>query len=56
VFFGCSADPECDWASLDKPSEEACPCCANPYLVHKSNKTRGDFLRCPKCKEEFAGD
>jgi DNA topoisomerase-1 len=56
VFYGCGAYPECDWASWDKPAEEECPSCANPYLVHKSNKTRGDFLRCPKCKEEFAGD
>jgi DNA topoisomerase I len=56
VFYGCSRYPDCDWASWDKPAEEECPSCGNPYLVHKSSKSRGDFLRCPKCKEEFAGE
>ena len=56
VFYGCSTYPECDWASWDKPAQEECPTCANPYLVHKSSKSRGDFLKCPKCKEEFAGE
>jgi len=56
VFYGCSKYPDCDWASWDKPAEEECPSCGNPYLVHKSNKSRGDFLKCPKCKEEFAGE
>ncbi len=56
VFYGCSVYPECEWASWDKPAEEECPSCGNPYLVHKSSKSRGEFLRCPKCKEEFAGE
>jgi DNA topoisomerase-1 len=56
VFYGCGTYPACEWASWDKPAEEECPSCGNSYLVHKSNKTRGDFLRCPKCKEEFAGE
>jgi DNA topoisomerase I len=54
VFYGCSTYPACDWASWDKPVNEECPHCANPYLVHKTSKTRGDYLKCPKCKEETA--
>ncbi len=64
VFYGCSnyrtpveGQPQqgCDWASWDKPINEECPSCGNPYLVHKTSKTRGDYLKCPKCKEETAG-
>ena len=65
TFYGCSnyrtpveGQPQtgCDWASWDKPVAEECSNCGNPYMVHKSSKTRGDFLRCPKCKEEMASD
>ncbi|HEU4929163.1 MAG TPA: topoisomerase DNA-binding C4 zinc finger domain-containing protein, partial [Candidatus Krumholzibacteria bacterium] len=65
TFYGCSnyrapveGQPQtgCDWASWDKPVPEECSNCGNPYMVHKSSKTRGDFLRCPKCKEEMASD
>ena len=65
TFYGCSnyrtpkegeAQTGCDWASWDKPVPEECSNCGNPYMVHKSSKTRGDFLRCPKCKEEMASD
>jgi DNA topoisomerase-1 len=52
VFYGCGRYPACDWASWDKPIAEECPSCGNPYLVHKTSKTRGDYLKCPKCKEE----
>jgi DNA topoisomerase-1 len=56
VFYGCSRYPACDWASWDKPVALECPSCGNPYLVHKTSKTRGDFLKCPKCKEETTGE
>jgi DNA topoisomerase-1 len=56
VFYGCSRYPACDWASWDKPAPMECPSCGNPYLVHKTSKTRGDFMKCPKCKEETAGE
>jgi DNA topoisomerase-1 len=64
VFYGCSnyrtpgsdgVQTGCDWASWDKPINEECPSCGNPYLVYKTSKTRGDYLKCPKCKEETAG-
>jgi DNA topoisomerase-1 len=65
TFYGCSnyrapveGQPQtgCDWASWDKPVAEECSNCGNPYMVHKSSKTRGDFLKCPKCKEEMASE
>ena len=65
TFYGCSnyrAAKEgeektgCDWASWDKPVAESCSNCGSPYMVHKSSKTRGDFLKCPKCKEEMASE
>jgi DNA topoisomerase-1 len=56
VFYGCSKYPACDWASWDKPAAMECPSCGNPYLVHKTSKTRGDYMKCPKCKEETAGE
>jgi DNA topoisomerase-1 len=54
VFYGCSRYPDCDWASWDKPVPSQCPVCGNPYLVQKTSKTRGDYLKCPRCKEELA--
>jgi DNA topoisomerase I len=56
VFYGCSKYPACAWASWDKPVQEECPHCGNSYVVHKTSKTRGDYLKCPKCKEEVAGE
>lgn len=53
VFYGCSKYPDCDWASWDKPVATPCPFCGNPYVVQKTSKTRGDFIKCPACKEEL---
>jgi DNA topoisomerase-1 len=53
VFYGCNQYPTCDWASWDRPVSVACPGCGNPYLVQKSNKSRGNFFKCPSCKDEF---
>ncbi len=52
-FWGCTRYPDCDWSSWDRPVPTPCPECAAPFLVAKSTKTRGDFLRCPNCKTEF---
>ncbi|MBI4408370.1 MAG: type I DNA topoisomerase [Gemmatimonadetes bacterium] len=54
VFWGCTRYPECDWSSWDRPIPTPCPDCSNPYLVAKSSKARGEFLKCPQCKGEFA--
>jgi DNA topoisomerase-1 len=53
VFYGCSNYPNCDWASWDKPVATPCPACGNSYVVQRTSKTRGDFMKCPACKEEL---
>jgi DNA topoisomerase-1 len=53
LFYGCSKYPDCDWASWDKPIAQPCPACEHSYVVHKTSKTRGDYLKCPACKEEL---
>ncbi|MCH9023712.1 MAG: type I DNA topoisomerase [candidate division Zixibacteria bacterium] len=52
LFYGCSNYPKCDFASWDKPTDVPCPVCNHPFLVKKSTKAKGDFLRCPECKHE----
>ena len=52
LFYGCSKYPKCDFASWDKPTDVPCPVCNHPFLVQKSTKAKGDFLRCPECKHE----
>ena len=36
-YFGCEDNPECDFMSWQKPSEEKCPKCGS-YMVEKGNK------------------
>jgi DNA topoisomerase I len=52
-FWGCTRYPDCDWSSWDLPVAGPCPSCDSPYLVRKSTKTRGDFIRCPACSMEY---
>lgn len=53
VFYGCSRYPECDFASWDRPVNEVCTNCGNAFLVAKYSQSKGEFLKCPACKEEF---
>jgi len=53
VFYGCSRYPECDFASWDRPVSEVCTHCGNSYLVVKFSQAKGEYLRCPECKQEF---
>ena len=36
-YFGCEANPDCDFMSWQKPSSETCPNCGG-YMVEKGNK------------------
>jgi len=47
TFYGCTAYPKCDFVSWDRPRAEACPLCANPWLVDKFSKRDGAFVACP---------
>ena len=53
-FWGCTRYPECDWSSWDEPVAEPCPTCKAPFLVKKSTKAKGEFIKCPQCRSEFA--
>lgn len=37
IYYGCEANPECDFMSWQKPSTKACPKCG-AYMVEKGNK------------------
>ena len=52
IFYGCTKYPKCDFASWDTPVKKPCPECNNPFMVQKTSKRKGDFLRCPQCKHE----
>jgi DNA topoisomerase-1 len=53
AFYGCSNYPKCDFLSWDKPVNKECPACGNSYMLEKVTKSKGEFLRCPKCKHEM---
>jgi DNA topoisomerase I len=53
TFYGCNRYPECDFASWDKPVNQPCSNCGSTYLVQKYTQTKGEFLKCPECAEEF---
>jgi DNA topoisomerase I len=56
TFYGCTRYPDCDFTSWDRPVPQACPSCKNSYLLHKYTQKKGEFLKCPVCKEEFSKD
>lgn len=37
LYYGCEANPECDFMSWQKPSTQKCPSCGS-YMVEKGNK------------------
>lgn len=37
IYYGCEANPECDFMSWQRPSTEKCPKCGS-YMVEKGNK------------------
>jgi DNA topoisomerase-1 len=53
-FYGCSRYPDCDFASWDKPVDQPCETCGNPFVVQKYSQKRGEYLKCPACKAEIA--
>ena len=36
-YYGCIDNPDCDFMSWQKPSEEKCPQCGG-YMLEKGNK------------------
>ncbi len=54
-FYGCSQYPNCDFVSWDKPINQACPACQNPYLTEKVLRT-GTQVKCPSCGHKITED
>lgn len=52
IFYGCSNYPKCKFASWDKPVNETCPNCGAKFLVQKTSKSKGEYLKCVKCEFE----
>lgn len=52
-FWSCSNYPTCKFITNYKPVEIKCTNCGNHYLEERSNKTNGDFKKCPKCGKEY---
>jgi len=46
LFYGCNKYPDCTFASWDKPVDKKCPDCGAIYLVEKTTKRDGTFLKC----------
>jgi DNA topoisomerase-1 len=46
VFYGCNKYPDCKFASWDMPVSKECPDCGAPFLVEKTTKKEGRFLKC----------
>jgi DNA topoisomerase-1 len=53
IFFGCSNYPKCRFATWDKPVNQPCPNCEAKFLVEKSSKAKGEYLKCIKCGHEL---
>jgi len=52
IFYGCSRYPDCSYATWDKPVNKECPQCGAKFLVEKTTKKKGTFLKCttPGCE------
>ena len=55
-FWGCTRYPDCDWSSWDLPLPIPCTQCDSTYVVKKSTKAKGEFVKCQKCNSEFTQD
>lgn len=52
IFYGCSNYPKCKFATWDKPVNQPCLNCSAKFLVEKSSKAKGEYLKCLKCGHE----
>lgn len=53
LFYGCSRYPDCDFVTWYKPVASTCTACGNKYLEERYTQAKGEYLRCPACKNEF---
>ena len=50
-YYGCESNPECDFMSWQRPSEEKCPQCGG-YMVEKGSKLVCADNQCGFVKEK----
>ncbi len=55
TFYGCSAYPDCTFASWDRPVPGPCPVCGKKYLVRKMRKD-GAVIKCPNKECTYTRD
>ncbi len=53
LFYGCSRYPQCDFVSWYKPVPQACPNNDSQYMEQRYSLKKGNYLKCPVCKEEI---
>jgi DNA topoisomerase-1 len=53
MFYGCTAYPNCDFVSWDKPVADPCPQCNSPYTVEKWKKDEGTSILCPESECDY---
>lgn len=46
LFYGCTRYPSCKFAIWDKPVPVMCAKCGAPFMVERSTKKEGPYLRC----------
>jgi len=51
-FYGCNRYPDCKFATWDRPVARPCEQCGAAFLVQKTSKKKGDYLRCLSCHHE----
>ena len=56
IFYGCNRYPDCTFATWDRPVAKACPSCDATFMVAKSSRAKGDYLRCLRCRTEIEGE
>jgi len=56
TFYGCTAYPECDFASWSKPVATRCSTCNYGILVERDTKKEGRHYHCPSCKSVIDPD
>ena len=52
LFYGCSNYPSCNFATWYRPVAMACKACGYSFMEERSSKAKGQYLRCPNCKNE----
>ena len=53
MFYGGTANPNCDFVSWDKPVPDPCPKCNNAYTVEKWKKDEGTSIICPESECDY---